>query len=162
MALIKCEECGRDVSEKAASCPGCGAPIPAPSDIQPTQEPENDKKSNFGCLTYSVVGVVLLVLFAGISNQSPSRSPSKSSSTAAADARAVCDALDSMDIEVICKTYPSAKRIDLVIYADTGEAVKMCSGIREQIKPYTRHLDMWKLTLYSPVDLATPTASCFL
>lgn len=27
MALIKCEECGREVSDKAASCPGCGAPI---------------------------------------------------------------------------------------------------------------------------------------
>ncbi|EGY02165.1 hypothetical protein AZA_27470 [Nitrospirillum viridazoti Y2] len=29
MALIKCGECGRDVSDKAAACPGCGAPIAA-------------------------------------------------------------------------------------------------------------------------------------
>ena len=27
MALIKCTECGRDVSENAASCPNCGNPI---------------------------------------------------------------------------------------------------------------------------------------
>lgn len=27
MALIKCEECGKEVSDKAASCPNCGAPI---------------------------------------------------------------------------------------------------------------------------------------
>ena len=27
MALIPCVECGRKVSTKAASCPGCGAPI---------------------------------------------------------------------------------------------------------------------------------------
>jgi len=27
MALIKCEECGREVSDKAPACPGCGAPI---------------------------------------------------------------------------------------------------------------------------------------
>ena len=27
MALIKCHECGRDVSTLAAACPGCGAPI---------------------------------------------------------------------------------------------------------------------------------------
>jgi predicted ATP-dependent serine protease len=27
MALIYCEECGRQVSDKAASCPECGAPI---------------------------------------------------------------------------------------------------------------------------------------
>ena len=36
MALIKCAECGRDVSDLAAACPGCGAPVrgapaPAPS-----------------------------------------------------------------------------------------------------------------------------------
>ncbi len=29
MALIKCSECGREISDKAAACPGCGAPAPA-------------------------------------------------------------------------------------------------------------------------------------
>lgn len=27
MALIKCSECGKQVSDKATSCPNCGAPI---------------------------------------------------------------------------------------------------------------------------------------
>jgi DNA-directed RNA polymerase subunit RPC12/RpoP len=27
MALIKCEECGREVSDKATACPNCGSPI---------------------------------------------------------------------------------------------------------------------------------------
>jgi len=27
MALIKCKECGKEVSDKAAACIGCGAPI---------------------------------------------------------------------------------------------------------------------------------------
>lgn len=27
MALIRCEECGKEVSEKATSCPNCGSPI---------------------------------------------------------------------------------------------------------------------------------------
>lgn len=27
MALIECGECGKQVSDKAANCPGCGAPI---------------------------------------------------------------------------------------------------------------------------------------
>ncbi len=27
MALIQCSECGKDVSDKAAACPGCGNPI---------------------------------------------------------------------------------------------------------------------------------------
>ena len=29
MALIKCEECGKEVSDKAQVCPNCGAPITA-------------------------------------------------------------------------------------------------------------------------------------
>lgn len=27
MALIKCSECGKEVSDKASACPNCGAPI---------------------------------------------------------------------------------------------------------------------------------------
>lgn len=27
MALIKCRECGREISSKSATCPGCGAPV---------------------------------------------------------------------------------------------------------------------------------------
>ena len=27
MGLIKCEDCGRDVSDRAAACPNCGGPI---------------------------------------------------------------------------------------------------------------------------------------
>ena len=27
MALIKCDECGKDVSSKAMSCPNCGNPV---------------------------------------------------------------------------------------------------------------------------------------
>lgn len=29
MALVKCSECGREVSDKAAACPQCGAPVAA-------------------------------------------------------------------------------------------------------------------------------------
>ena len=27
MALIKCSECGKEISDKATSCPNCGCPI---------------------------------------------------------------------------------------------------------------------------------------
>ena len=29
MALVKCSECGKEVSDKAGSCPSCGAPVAA-------------------------------------------------------------------------------------------------------------------------------------
>lgn len=32
MALIKCEDCGKDVSDKTAQCPNCGAPIATKND----------------------------------------------------------------------------------------------------------------------------------
>lgn len=43
MALIKCKECANEVSDKAKSCPNCGAPIDPPiaSDEQSTLHPQN-------------------------------------------------------------------------------------------------------------------------
>ena len=35
MALIKCSECGREVSNKATSCPACGNPIAASLESAP-------------------------------------------------------------------------------------------------------------------------------
>ena len=33
MALVKCAECSREISDKAAACPGCGAPIASMSPV---------------------------------------------------------------------------------------------------------------------------------
>lgn len=40
MSLIKCSECGREISDKATSCPHCGAPVILPS-VEPGQEDAN-------------------------------------------------------------------------------------------------------------------------
>lgn len=60
MALIKCKECGEQVSDKAASCPKCGAP--------------NSKKSKgpSGCMMvfFIIIGVLILLVFIGnVSNK---------------------------------------------------------------------------------------------
>ena len=39
MALIKCSECGREISDKAEACPGCGAPIAATTKPQAPDAP---------------------------------------------------------------------------------------------------------------------------
>jgi len=40
MALIQCSECGKQISDKAISCPGCGAPGMAKGvDASPTKQP---------------------------------------------------------------------------------------------------------------------------
>ena len=35
MALIKCSECGREISDRAEACPGCGAPVSAQREASP-------------------------------------------------------------------------------------------------------------------------------
>ena len=39
MALIQCGECGKEVSDKAAACPNCGAPIAVPQHAVATPVP---------------------------------------------------------------------------------------------------------------------------
>ena len=47
MALIKCSECGKEVSENAASCPNCGNPMnPQPQQVQQPQQKELENGSN--------------------------------------------------------------------------------------------------------------------
>lgn len=38
MALIKCPECGKEISDKAASCPNCGCPIGESGEAQEATE----------------------------------------------------------------------------------------------------------------------------
>ena len=43
MALIKCTECGHEVSDKAQTCPNCGAPVGL---AQPSNQQLNNTYSN--------------------------------------------------------------------------------------------------------------------
>lgn len=63
MALIKCPECGNDVSTEAVSCPKCGCPIKKQkNESKPQQEtqPVNQQNSSTG----SGCGTVILVIIA--------------------------------------------------------------------------------------------------
>lgn len=47
MALIKCPECGREISDKAASCPGCGCPV-SNSSVTGEDKPINELNTGLG------------------------------------------------------------------------------------------------------------------
>ena len=64
MALIKCRECGREISSKSAACPGCGAPVKPKTNVAA------------GCL--ATVGIVVLI---GILSQKHSSTAPGGSST---------------------------------------------------------------------------------
>lgn len=54
MSLIECPECGKQISDKAKSCPNCGCPIKEFSESQetivPTELSEDDKPEMFRCV----------------------------------------------------------------------------------------------------------------
>ena len=45
MALIKCEECGKEISSEALTCPHCGATT---SEGKRNKDFQADKKNSFG------------------------------------------------------------------------------------------------------------------
>ncbi|MBA7514792.1 hypothetical protein ES705_06827 [subsurface metagenome] len=59
MALTKCSECGREVSDKATACPGCGAPIATVSVGVPTQTIEQTSKRLKA--QYAIAGIIFFV-----------------------------------------------------------------------------------------------------
>ncbi|MDO4250884.1 MAG: Ltp family lipoprotein [Moraxella sp.] len=54
--LIKCEDCGKDVSIKATACPNCGSPVQQ----QEITKKEKSKATKTGCLGL-IIGFCLLV-----------------------------------------------------------------------------------------------------
>ncbi|MBQ2064576.1 MAG: zinc-ribbon domain-containing protein [Paludibacteraceae bacterium] len=56
MALVKCPECGKEVSSNAATCPNCGTPIKGANVIR-VQFPKTD--TILGCYVYDSKGNTL-------------------------------------------------------------------------------------------------------
>jgi uncharacterized membrane protein YvbJ len=71
MALIKCVECGKDISDKATSCPNCGAPVVQEKSAGPISTRVTKPKSNahfyyliaaFALFACAVIGVLIVLL----------------------------------------------------------------------------------------------------
>lgn len=71
MALIKCEECEKQVSDKAQSCPNCGAPIVV-SKSSPLLYPQEPSKSKAKISPSAWFALILLVIGAFWLFQTPS------------------------------------------------------------------------------------------
>lgn len=57
--LIRCPECGKEISDRAASCPNCGCPVSQPTDgIPPKTEPE--KKTGGKWALFLIIGIVIV------------------------------------------------------------------------------------------------------
>jgi uncharacterized membrane protein YvbJ len=60
MALISCAECGKEVSDKAASCPNCGAPISGASPV--SLNPQSHIKVTRTGAKWEGIGFVLIIV----------------------------------------------------------------------------------------------------
>lgn len=83
MALIKCPECGKEISDKAPSCPQCGVPLgfkSNPAIRQSTtkdtddsaEEPKLQSRLGVGLLAFVVISVVAIVVVIKLANSPPS------------------------------------------------------------------------------------------
>jgi hypothetical protein len=82
MALVKCRECGREISDQATACPHCGVPMRAAV----PRDTEAEKKKSQGCLGGCLTVVVVLAILGSLSGKggSSSASPERDQNSAVA------------------------------------------------------------------------------
>lgn len=66
MALIKCPECGKQVSDAAKSCPECGYPIATDNSFSPTASNKPNYKLMIGAAV--VIGIIITGIIIGVSS----------------------------------------------------------------------------------------------
>ncbi len=63
MALIKCRECGKEVSSEAKFCPNCGCPV---NMIMQADKAVKEKDGKIGCVSGCLIGILIFVAFIAI------------------------------------------------------------------------------------------------
>lgn len=62
MSLVKCPECGREISDKATACPHCGCPLNTSSDISHNASSSAPRRKRRAIGTIVMTTIVILVL----------------------------------------------------------------------------------------------------
>ncbi len=66
MALIKCPECGKEISDAAESCPNCGYPIKGQQQIGDSDGlGKGQETKKLKTVLFIVVGIILVVIVCG-------------------------------------------------------------------------------------------------
>ena len=64
MALVKCSECGKEISDKAFTCPNCGNPIQAIRNAQISEQNKKySKEFNLQMRLYNILALVSAAAF---------------------------------------------------------------------------------------------------
>ena len=86
MALIRCYDCGKEISSLATACPSCGAP-PRPAIVPPPLPTQASRAKQLSWGTIALLtGVVLVLVIRGVTHQPNSLSVATSPTPATAEA----------------------------------------------------------------------------
>jgi hypothetical protein len=143
MALIRCYECGKEISSLATACPSCGAPPqsaippPLPTDGRPASRAKQLSWGTIAVLT----GVVLVLVIRGVTHQPNSLSVATSPTPATAEANTT----GSPPVEAASQSSPSLTTAE----TQTAEATTTSSSPVETASQSSP----------SPIAVETPYAS---
>lgn len=70
MALIKCNDCGKEFSDKAIACPNCGCPTAEPKEVKSVVAVNVVKEKGFWSTGRLAIGIISIILFFIVSFQS--------------------------------------------------------------------------------------------
>ncbi|MEQ2518766.1 MULTISPECIES: hypothetical protein [Bacteroides] len=62
MALVKCRQCGHDMSDKAECCPKCGCPVTPKGDNSDLQSPQKETEVVVWKAWLALIGGIFLVI----------------------------------------------------------------------------------------------------
>jgi Bacterial SH3 domain len=125
MALIRCYECGKEISSLATACPSCGAPPqsaippPLPTEARPASRAKQFSWGTIALLT----GVVLVLVIRGVTHQPNSLSVATSPTPATAEANTT----SSLPVEAASQSSPSLTTAETA----TAEATTTSSPLVE-------------------------------
>lgn len=171
MALVKCRECSKEISDQAPACPGCGAPMNIAVGTQaswspPTQAPpptpvgkppSAPPKKTSGCLLVFVAFLLLLVMSAAIRSCSEDIAPPASPPPAAAPVppspEAVAQSIAALAAEMDAQTNPAQQRLTAAqrlinTYADSPEAAR-ARGMVEALQAQVVQENLGKQWMYA-------------
>ena len=143
MALIRCYECGKEISSLATACPSCGAPPqsaippPLPTEARPASRAKQLSWGTIALLT----GVVLVLVIRGVTHQPNSLSVATSPTPATAEANTT----SSLPVEATSQSSPSLT----IAETPTAEATTTSSATIEAASQSSP----------SPIAVETPYAS---
>lgn len=66
MALVKCRECGKEISDQAAACPSCGAPVAGGAPMRVTRVGAKYEQIGFGLIVVGLIALLAGVHWGGI------------------------------------------------------------------------------------------------